>query len=75
MNNIKTLAELRAENDLSQRDLAKMLDIQPGTIGMYESGKRNPPLTRAISIARIFNVPVEEISFCTVNCIKEGDGK
>lgn len=72
MDKSKTLAELRAEHNLSQRDLAKKLRIQPGTIGMYESGKRTPPLSRAIEIAQLFNVPVEMISFSTINCIREG---
>ncbi|MGL5436627.1 MAG: helix-turn-helix transcriptional regulator [Lachnospiraceae bacterium] len=70
----KTLATLRAEKNMSQRDLAKTLNIQPGTIGMYESGKRNPPLSRAIEIAKLFNIPVEEISFSTSNCIKDEEG-
>lgn len=34
MENIKTLASLRSENNLSQRDLAQILNIQPGTIGI-----------------------------------------
>lgn len=59
----KTLAELREENGMTQRKLAEKLNISPGTIGMYETGKRNPPLDRAIKIAKIFDVPVENISF------------
>lgn len=70
MNNNKTLAVLRAENNMSQRELAKMLHISSGTIGMYESGKRTPPLNRAIAIAKLFDVPVETISFSGSNCIK-----
>lgn len=72
---IKSLAMLRAENNLSQRDLARKLNIQPGTIGMYESGKRTPPLGRAIEIARFFGIPVEQISFSTTNYNKKGEGK
>lgn len=68
---IKTLAELRAENNLSQRALAKKLNVQPGTIGMYESGKRTPPLNKAIAIAKMFNVPVETISFSSTDFIKK----
>ncbi len=73
MSDSKTLAVLRTEKSMSQRDLAKKLNISYGTIGMYESGKRNPPLNRAIAIAKIFNVPVETISFSSSNYInKEG---
>ncbi|MGF6990382.1 DNA-binding XRE family transcriptional regulator [Lachnospiraceae bacterium PM6-15] len=59
----KTLATLRKEKDMSQRDLAKELELSPGAIGMYESGKRNPSLAMAKKIAKIFNVSVESISF------------
>lgn len=48
---------------MSQRKLAEKLKIGAGTIGMYESGKRQPSLNRAIEIAELFNVPVESISF------------
>lgn len=59
----KTLASLRAENNLTQRDLAKILNISSGPVGMYESGKRTPSLNKSIEIAKIFNVAVESISF------------
>ena len=42
----KTLAALRAEKKMTQRELAKELNISSGTIGMYESGKRTPPLKK-----------------------------
>ena len=58
----KTLAALRAEKKMTQRELAKELNISSGTIGMYESGK-TPPLKKAIKIADYFSVSVESISF------------
>lgn len=63
MNEKKTLSALRNEKKMSQRKLAEKLKISAGTIGMYESGKRQPSLNRAIEIAELFNVPVESISF------------
>lgn len=59
----KTLSALRAEKNMTQRELAKELNISSGTIGMYESGKRTPPLKKAIKIADYFSVSVESISF------------
>lgn len=59
----KTLADLRNENNMSQRELAEILNVSTGAIGMYESGQRTPSLERAISIANLFNIPVECISF------------
>lgn len=63
MDGKKTLAVLRKENHMSQRELASELNISPGAIGMYESGKRTPPLNRAIKIAELFNVQIENIEF------------
>lgn len=65
----KTLAVLRREKNMSQRDLALRLNISSGAIGMYESGKRTPSLNKAIEIAEIFNIPVEKIQF-TSQCQK-----
>ena len=58
-----TLAELRKEKHLSQKQLAEKLNVSIGTVGMWESGKRNPPLKRAMEVANYFCVPVESISF------------
>ncbi len=71
----KSLAELRAEKKISQRDLAEALGVSSATIGMYESGKRTPPLKKAILIAKLFDVQVENISFSKSNCTNAGINK
>lgn len=68
MRNKKTLAELRGEKRMSQRALAKEIGVSPAAIGMYESGKRTPPLKKAILIAQLFDVQVENILFSDSNC-------
>ena len=73
MNESKSLAELRAKKNMSQRDLAKNLGVSSATIGMYESGKRTPPLKTAILIAKLFDIQVENISFSNFNCTAKGD--
>jgi DNA-binding XRE family transcriptional regulator len=60
---VKSLAELRKENDLTQRELALLLGVSSGAIGMYESGMRNPSLKRARMIANLFGVSSDEIFF------------
>lgn len=72
MNSKKTLAELRAGKNMSQRDLAKELGVSSATIGMYESGKRTPPLKKAILIAKLFDIQVENISFSKSHYTAEG---
>ncbi len=59
----KTLAQLRMDQNMSQRELAQRLGVSSAAIGMYETGKRNPPLKKALEMAKIFNIPVENISF------------
>jgi putative transcriptional regulator len=58
-----TLAEIRSAKGLSQRELAKEINVGASTIGMYESGKRNPTLQRALEISKYFGIPVEQIRF------------
>lgn len=59
----KTLAELRAEKGLNQRQLALQLGLSPAAIALYELGQRTPGLERAKQIAAIFGVAVEDIIF------------
>ncbi|MGM9534055.1 MAG: helix-turn-helix transcriptional regulator [Intestinibacter sp.] len=59
----KTLAELRAEKNLTQRALAKELNIANSSIAMYETGERVPTLKIAIEIANYFDIPIESIYF------------
>ena len=57
------MSVLRSIKGVSQRQLAYDINVSPGLIGMYETGKRKPSLEKAIIIARYFNVPVENILF------------
>ena len=50
------LKQLRKALDLSQRDLAKRLEIKPGTIGPWETGKEKIPKARIYQICKEFNV-------------------
>ncbi len=61
--NKKTIADLRTEKGLSQRELAKAVGLKPSTIAMYELGERTPSLSNATKIAQFFGVPVERIFF------------
>ena len=58
-----TLANLRANKKITQRQLAEALNIAPSAVAMYETGKRTPSLERAKEIARYFDVPVEALIF------------
>jgi putative transcriptional regulator len=55
------LKVLRAENDLTQADLAEKLEVSRQTINAIETGKYDPSLPLAFKIARLFEQPIEQI--------------
>ena len=59
MNN--KLKVLRAMRNWSQADLAERLDVSRKTVNALETGKYDPSLPLAFKIARLFQMPVEEI--------------
>ena len=60
----KYLVELRKKNNLSQNELAKMLNVSQQTISFWESGRRTPKLRHAILLSDNFNISIEEIIDC-----------
>ncbi|MCA6078352.1 helix-turn-helix transcriptional regulator [Fulvivirga sedimenti] len=52
---------LRAERDLTQADLADVLDVSRQTVNAIEKGKFDPSLPLAFKISRYFNLRIEEI--------------
>lgn len=59
MNN--RIQELRAQRNWSQSDLAAQLDVSRQTINALERGRYDPSLPLAFKIARLFNLPIEDI--------------
>ena len=59
MNN--RLRILRAERRWSQADLAQRLEVSRQSVNAIETGKYDPSLPLAFKIARLFQVPLEEI--------------
>ena len=55
------LRELRLENNLTQRDLAKLLNVSNKTVSHWESGYTEPPRHIIVSIKKIFNVSYEDL--------------
>ncbi len=55
------LRVLRAELDWSQAALAERLGVSRQTVNAIETGKYDPSLPLAFSIARTFNRRIEEI--------------
>lgn len=53
------LKALRENAGLSQRELAAKLGVAPSTIGMWESGQREPDFGTLLQLAEFFNVSVD----------------
>jgi putative transcriptional regulator len=59
MNN--RVRELRTQRGLSQQQLGAAMDVSRQTINSIEKERYTPSLPLAISLARYFGTPVEEI--------------
>lgn len=55
------IKEYRARYDMKQEELARLVGVRRETIGNLEKGKYNPSLVLAWNIAKVFDVPIEEI--------------
>ena len=55
------LKELREERGLTQRDLAKALNLSKGSIGMWESTDRIPNAKQLVQLATFFGVSVDSL--------------
>lgn len=56
------LKSLRQDRDLTQSDIAKVLETTYQYYSTYESGKREMPLSRAIILARFYNVSLDYLA-------------
>lgn len=58
MNRIK---EFRKRLNLSQSDIAKIMEVKQNTFSQWESGERTPNLMKAIRLAEVLETTVEEL--------------
>lgn len=55
------IAQLRAEQGVTRRELAGALGVHYQTVGYLERGEYNPSLHLALRIAEFFGLPVEVV--------------
>jgi DNA-binding XRE family transcriptional regulator len=55
------LVVLRAERDLSRRQLAAAIGVNVQTIGYLERGDHSPSLELAFRLSELFDLPIESI--------------
>ena len=63
----KRMKELRAENNMTQKELSEITGIDKRTISAYETGTRIPTSSAAMDIASAFAVPLEYLCGITDN--------
>lgn len=57
------LKELRAKHGLTQEDLAKQVSVTRQTIISIEKGEYVPSLVLGMKLARVLDIPVEQLFF------------
>lgn len=55
----KRLRNLREDNDLSQAELAKYLNVSQRTYSYYETGDRNISVEILAKLAKLYNTSIE----------------
>ncbi len=58
----RRMRDLREDHDLTQDHLVHILDMHKTTYTNYEQGKREPPLSLAIHLARLYNVSLDYLA-------------
>lgn len=53
------LREIREDRQLSQRQLAEILNVKQNTYSQYETEKRQIPVSLLITLANYYNVSVD----------------
>lgn len=56
------IRENRKKLDLTQSELAEKLNISTSTIGMYEQGRRTPPIESLLKLSDIFGVELTDLT-------------
>ncbi len=58
----RRLRDLREDNDLTQDQLVKILQMHKTTYTNYEQGKREIPFELVIRLAKLYNVSIDYIA-------------
>ena len=57
----KRIKDLREDNDIYQKDIAKLLGISQQYYSEYESGKRTIPVIHLITLAKYYGTSIDYI--------------
>lgn len=57
------IKEMRQDKNLTQEDLAQVVEVSRQTIVAIEKGNYTPSLTLAMKLAKVFKISIEELFF------------
>ncbi len=57
--NFKRIRDLREDNDLTQKEIGKILNVAQRTYSSYENGVRNIPVQCVITLAKFYNTSTD----------------
>ena len=61
------LRDLREDNDYTQEQIAKYLNVKQNTYSQYENGQRQIPIDSLIRLAKLYKTSVDYILGLTEN--------
>ncbi|MEG0283224.1 MAG: helix-turn-helix transcriptional regulator [Erysipelotrichales bacterium] len=53
--------ELRKDNNLTQEEVAEKLDVSRQTISNWETGSAQPTIDKAIELAQLYNISLDDL--------------
>ncbi len=62
MNFSEKLQKLRKEQNLSQEELANMLDVSRQSVSKWESGTTYPEMDKLLAMCKIFHCTLEDFN-------------
>lgn len=65
------LRDMREDKDLTQQNIADILNTSQSYYAQYENGKRQIPFDRVIELAKFYNVSIDYIAGLTNSKKKE----
>ena len=58
-----TVKELRQAMNITQKEIAKQMNVAQSTVCRWEGGNAKPPIDKIVKLAEILNVTVEELAY------------
>ena len=65
------IKKYREENRMTQRDIAEMLEVEPGTVSKYESGMLEPNIESIKRLSETFGITIDELLKEAISRAKE----